>query len=174
MNDLSTWVTALASAVLAWAAYSMWRVSRNTLKLQSSVEKAKKPFCNIWYNGTPQSDLGHIQNFTVGNIGMSALTIRTLRILFGSEKIGRSTHIAAYTVDGKEKKLIGRQSKKKLVADLIITSKQLCFIEAECSSGRLHFEVMYYDNSFEFIEIDTSNLGGKYILMDRGGKLIWP
>lgn len=170
MSGLSTWVTAIASVVSAWAAYAMWRVSKNTLNLQASVEASKKPLVHIWYNGTPRSDLGHIQTFTMVNIGGSALPIRTLRILYGPEKTGQSTHISAYTVEGKEKQPFGRQHIKNQMTDLILARNQLCFVEAECNNGQLRFEVMYYDNSFEFIEIDTSNLGGKYILTGQGRK----
>ncbi len=170
MIDLSTWITAIASAISAWAAYAIWRVSRNTLNLQASVEDAKKPLVHIWYNGIPRSDLGHIQTFTMVNIGGSAMPIRTLRVLYGPEKTSQSTHISAYTIEGKEKHLIGRQQIKNQMTDLILVPNQICFVEAECNSGQLRFEVMYYDNSFEFLEIDTSYLGGKYVLTGKGQK----
>lgn len=39
----------------------------------------------------------------------------------------------------------------------------------EIQSGQFKIEAMYYDNKFEFVEIETSVLGGKYILTGRGG-----
>lgn len=179
MSDLSTCtmlvatvVSAIATVVSALAAWRMWNVSKDTLSLQASVEEAKKPLVHIWYNRHNIADGKTIGAFTLVNIGGSPLPIRTLRILFGPEKQGQATEIAAYTVVEEKKVPIGIRiwSSRQEITDLILPPNQLSFVEVVLQGNQCRFEVMYYDNSFEFIEIDTSNLGGKYILTGQGRK----
>ena len=175
MSDLSTWVmlaativSAVATVVSAVAAWRMWKVSQSNLNLQVSVESAKKPLVHIWYNRHSIADGKTIGTFTLVNIGGSPLPIRTLRVLFGPEKQGQATELTAHTIIEDKKARIGLRHSNQEITDLILQPNQLSFVEIVLQGSQLRFEVMYYDNSFEFIEIDTSNLGGKYILTGHG------
>lgn len=170
MNELSTWVTAIASVISAVTAWRMWKVSQNTLSLQASVENAKMPLVHIWYNRHNISNGKAIGTFTLVNIGGSPLPIRTLRVLFGPEKQGQATEISGHTIIEDKKSRIGLRHSNQEITDLILQPNQLSFIEIVLQGSQCRFEVMYYDNSFEFIDIDTSNLGGKYILTSQGRK----
>lgn len=170
MSDISAWVTAIASVISAVAAWRMWRVSQNTHSLQASVENAKKPIVHIWYNRHSIADGKTIGTFTLVNIGGSPLPIRTLRVLFGPEKQGQATEISAHTIIEDKKVRIGLRHSNQEITDLILQPNQLSFVEIVLQGSQCRFEAMYYDNSFEFIEIDTANLGGKYILTGQGRK----
>jgi hypothetical protein len=170
MSDISTWVTAIASVISAVAAWRMWKVSQNTLRLQASVENARKPLVHIWYNSHSIADGKTIGTFTLVNIGGSPLPVRTLRVLFGPEKQGHATELSAHTIIEEKKARIGLRHSNQAITDLILQPNQLSFVEIVLQGSQCRFEVMYYDNSFEFIEIETSNLGGKYILTGQGRK----
>lgn len=175
MSDLSTSVTAIASAVSAWAAYAMWRVSRSTLNLQASVEKAKEPKVHIWFNGQIMLTPKVVSSLSIVNIGQTALPIRTLRLvgpdgqamrfLFSNELHG--AHPKKINKEMVEQNLAGMP---QVDADIILHPNTIYQVFFQIQSGQFKVEVMYYDNSFEFIEIDTSNLGGKYILTGQGRK----
>lgn len=177
MSDLSPWamllatvVSAIATAISAVAAWRMWKVSQSTLSLQSSLETATKPLVHIWYNCHSIADGKTIGMFTLVNIGGSPLPIRTLRVLFGTERQGQGTELTAHTIIEDKKVRIGLRHSAQEITDIILQPNQLCFVEIVLQGSQCRFEVMYYDNSFEFIEIDTSNLGGKYILTGQGRK----
>lgn len=148
----------------------MWRVSQKLYNLQESVEELKKPLVHIWYNQHGIADGKTIGSFTLASIGGSPLPIRRMRVLFGPERHGQATEIAAFTINH-DKKIpisLNLSSSRQEIADIILQPNQLSFVEIVLQGSQLRFEVMYYDNSFEFIEIDTSNLGGKYVLTGRG------
>ena len=170
MSELSTLVVAIASAMSAFAAWRMWKVSQSTLNLQASVEKSKMPLVHIWYNRHSIADGKTIGTFTLVNIGGSSLPIRTMRVLFGPEKQGQATELSAHTIIDDKKARIGLRHSNQEITDLILQPNELSFVEIVLQGNQCRFEVMYYDNSFEFIEIDTSNLGGKYILTGQGRK----
>jgi hypothetical protein len=179
MSDLSAWimlaatgVSAAATVVSALAAWRMWMVSQSTLNLQASVEEARKPLVHIWYNQHGIADGKTIGSFTLASIGGSPLPIRRMRVLFGPEKEGQATEIAACTInhDNKIPIVLNLTNSRQEITDIILQPNQLSFVEIVLQGSQLRFEVMYYDNSFEFIEIDTSNLGGKYILTGQGRK----
>ncbi len=168
--DWSAWVTAIATVVSTGVAYFVWRVSQKLYDLQTSVEKAKRPLVHIWYNRHSIADGKTIGTFTLVNIGGSPLPIRTLRVLFGPEKQGQATELSAHRIVEDKKARIGLRHSNQEITDLILQPNQLSFVEIVLQGNQCRFEVMYYDNSFEFIEIDTSNLGGKYILTGQGRK----
>lgn len=177
MSDSSTWVmvaatvvSAIAATFSSLAAWRMWKVSKNTLNLQASLENAKKPLVHIWYNRHTIADGKTIGTFTLVNIGGSPLPIRTLRVLFGPEKQGQAKDLTAHTIIEDKKVRIGLRHSNQEITDLILQPNQLGFVEIVLQGNQCRFEVMYYDNSFEFIEIDTSILGGKYILTGQGRK----
>lgn len=174
MSDLSTWVMAIASVVSAWAAWQMWKVSRNSLNLQASVENTKKPLVHVWYNGTQNLTPKVFGGMTFINIGKESLPVRRLRILGnGRQPLGFKLldptllKVKRYSPEDLDK----YQPKFEQEAiDFVLSPTDIFQTSVEIDSSQLVLEVMYYDNSFEFIDIDTSNLGGKYILTGQGRK----
>jgi len=171
MNEFSTWVTVIATCISAWAAWAMWKVSKRTLVLQHSIEDSKKPLAHIWYNTQGNIDGQKAHSFTFLNIGSSPLPIRSLKAIFSDGTHGR---VNAFVV--KPEKDIGVKVGRRFdinqqeISDLILIPNELYFIEVVLTHGQFNFKIMYYDNTFENINIDTSNLGGKYILIGHGKK----
>jgi len=176
LGAISSIAIFVASLIFSKKANAIAKNSNDTqramLDLEERIENAKKPLVHIWYNRHNIADGKTIGAFTLVNIGGSPLAIRTLRILFGPEKQSQASEIAAYTVAEEKKVPIGIRiwSSRQEITDLILPPNQLSFVEVVLQGNQCRFEVMYYDNSFEFIEIDTSNLGGKYILTGQGRK----
>ncbi|MDZ4676288.1 MAG: hypothetical protein SGI74_02170 [Oligoflexia bacterium] len=181
MSDLSTWVmlvatgvSAVATVVSALAAWRMWKVSESTLNLQASVEVTKKPLVHIWYNGTQSLTPKVFGGMTIINIGKESLPVRRLRILGnGRQSLGFKLldptllKVKRYSPEDLDK----YQPKfEQEATDFVLSPTEIFQASIEIDSSQLTLEVMYYDNSFEFIEIDTSNLGGKYILTGQGRK----
>lgn len=173
--DSSTWITTIASAVSAVASWQMWQVSKNTLKLQESIESVNSPKVYIWFNGQIAPPPKIIYSLSFVNIGKTALPIRTLRILAQNGQATRCL-FSDQTQDLSGKAILakmqlhfnsGNQSKD---TDIILSPNLVYQAFFEIESSQFKIEVMFYDNSFEFIEIDTSNLGGKYILTGKGKK----
>lgn len=175
MSDLATWSTTIASAVSAIAAWRMWKVSESTLSLQASVEQSKEPKVHVWFNGQMSVTPKVISSLSIVNIGQTALPLRTLRLigqngqamkfLFSDELHG--AHPKKVNKEMVEQRLGGMP---QVDTDIILHPNTIYQVFFEIESGQFKIEVMYYDNSFEFIEIDTSNLGGKYILTGQGRK----
>lgn len=171
--DWSAWVTAIATVVSSGVAYFMWRVSQKLYNLQKSVEAAKEPKVHIWFNGQMMLTPKVISSLSIVNVGQTALPIRTLRIigqdgqamkfLFSDELHG--AHPKKVNREMVEQNLGGMP---QVDTDIILHPNTIYQVFFQIQSGQFKVEVMYYDNSFEFIEIDTSNLGGKYILTGQG------
>jgi hypothetical protein len=162
MSDLSIWVTAIASAISAWAACAMWKVSRNLYDLQSSVESSREPKIHFWCNNN--------KHLTLLNVGKEPLAIRTLRVLTGLRSpIQQSIQ---FKFEEMKKDDLGyiTNNNSELPQDIILNPNQLHQIVLQDEMNQFTIEVMYYDNTFEFLEIDTSILGGKYILTGKGRK----
>lgn len=163
--DWSAWVTAIATVVSAGIAYFMWLVSQSLFNLQKSVESAKNPKVHFWCNGT--------NSINVINIGKQSLPIRRLRFLEGyrspTQKHIQFNFRSLNSVSSDSEKNIASARLSELT-NLIFNPNDIHEAWFDFGYGQLTVEVMYYDNSFEFIEIDTSNLGGKYILTGQGRK----
>jgi len=56
----------------------------------------------------------------------------------------------------------------QLDTDIILRPNTIYKAFFEIQSGQFKIETMYYDNLFEFVEVDTSVLGGKYVLTGKG------
>lgn len=173
--DWSAWVTATATVVSTGVGYFVWRVSKNLYDLQASAEKSKEPKVHIWFNGQISLTPKVISSLSIVNIGQTALPIRTLRLLgqngqamkflFSDELHG--AHPKKVNKEMVDQRLGGMP---QVDTDIILHPNTIYQVFFEIESGQFKIEVMYYDNSFEFIEIDTSNLGGKYILTGQGRK----
>jgi hypothetical protein len=173
MNDLSIWVTAIASVFSAGAAYAMWRVSRNTLNLQASVEDAKKPSVQLWLNPNKDETTGHL---TIVNIGGTTMPIRSLRIL------GNNGQAVSFSVDVRKEGVRVIDQRTAMIEALASTTHQKFDLLLEpnivyrtkfaIDTTQPKIEIMYYDNSFEFIQLDTSKLG-PYTITGQGRKYQW-
>lgn len=173
--DWSSWVTAIATAVSTGVAYFMWRVSHKLYDLQISVEKAKEPKVHIWYNGQLMITPKVISSLSIANIGQTALPIRTLRLIGLDGQAMK--FLLSNELHGAHPKKINKELVEQSLAgmpqvdtDIILHPNTIYQIFFQIESGQFKIEVMYYDNSFEFIDIDTTNLGGKYILTGQGRK----
>lgn len=174
MSELSTLIAALASAVSAFAAWRMWKVSESTHFLQASVESTKKPLVHVWYNGTQSLTPKVFGGMTLINIGKESLPVRRFRIL------GNGRQPLAFKLLDPTLLKVKRYSPEDLekyqpkfeqeATDFVLAPTEIFQTSVEIDSSQLTLEFMYYDNTFEFIEIDTSNLGGKYILTGQGRK----
>ena len=180
-GEIPEWLGAISSIAIFFASLIFSKkantIAKNSnytqramLGLEDRIESAKKPLVHIWYNRHNIADGKTIGAFTMVNIGGSPLPIRTMRVLFGPEKQGQTTEIAAYTILEDKKARIGLRHTNQDITDLILQPNQLNFVEIVLQGSQCRFEVMYYDNSFEFLEIDTSDLGGRYILTGQGRK----
>lgn len=163
--DWSAWVTAIATVVSAGVAFFMWRVSQSLYDLQKSVEEAKNAKVHFWCNGTT--------SINVINIGKEPLPIRRLRFLEGyrapTQKHIQFNFRSLNSESNDSEKNIASARHSELT-NLIFNTNDIHEAWFDFGYGQLTVEVMYYDNSFEFIEIDTSSLGGKYILTGQGRK----
>ena len=189
--DWPSWITAISAAVTTFVVFGSWRISKRLLSLQAGQLKIQdtqaqiqaeqlnieqkaaegaSPLIHIWYNRHQLSGNSMIGVFTLLNTGGSPLAIRTLRILSGSVNQGQALEIAAHAVKDEKSVAVGRTSSKQELVDLVIVPNELTKVEMRLEASQVRFEVMYYDNSFEFVEIDTSILGGKYRLTGRGKK----
>ncbi len=171
----SAWVTAIASVVSALTAYALWKVSKATLSLQASIEAAKAPKVQIWYNGLQPLAPKVVSSLSFINSGKEALPVRRLRIL-GSD--GQAIRfLLSDELHGSHPKKIDRtmtlermSGVPQLDTDLILLPNRIYQAFFEFESGQFQVEAMYYDNSFEFIKIDSSILGGNYVLSGQGKK----
>jgi hypothetical protein len=162
MSDISTWVTAIATAISAWAAYAMWKVSKSLYDLQSSVESSKEPKIHFWCNSN--------KHFTLLNLGKEPLAIRTLRVLTGLRSPTQQNVLFKFEQMKKDDQGYITGNSNEFPKDIILNPNKLYQIMLQDEMPQLTIEAMYYDNSFEFLEIDTSILGGKYILTGKGRK----
>tara|TARA_R110002049_G_scaffold209537_1_gene380430 strand:- start:816 stop:1307 length:492 start_codon:yes stop_codon:yes gene_type:complete len=162
MNNIFSWLTIIASGVSAVAAWAMWRVSKNLYALQKSIEESKKPIVHFWCDNN--------NLLTLANIGKEPLPIRTIRVLKGLRSTTQD--ISYFTLSNLKKGQVAILSENysQVSVNCIIEPNQLYQIMIKEELLQLTIEVMYYDNSFEFLEIDTSILGGKYILTGKGKK----
>lgn len=159
--DWSSWVTAISTVVSTGVGYFVWRISQKLYDLQKSVEESKNPKVHFWCNGT--------NSINIINIGKESLPIRRLRFLEGYRSASQK-HIQ---FNFKSLKIESSDSEKNITSaselpNLIINLNDIYEAWFDLGYGQLTVEIMYYDNSFEFIEIDTSKLGGEYILTGKG------
>lgn len=174
MIDISNIIIAIFSGVSAFAAIAMWQVSKKLYNLQLSVEKSREPHVNIWFNGEEIQAPKVISSLSLVNLGSSAMRIRTLRLLGANgqamnfkfaEKSQTTHYVEKYQEIMKD---ISSYSQRETDIILLPNITYQAFVGIQ--SGQFKVEAMYYDNSFEFLDIDTSNLGGKYVLTGKGIK----
>lgn len=173
--DWSAWVTAIATVVSTVVAYLMWRVSEKLYGLQASVEKTKEPKVHIWFNGQIMLTPKVVSSLSIVNIGQTALPIRNLRLIGPDSQAMK--FLFSSDLHGAHPKKINKEMVEQNFAgmpqvdtDIILHPNAIYQVFFPIESGQFKIEVMYYDNRFEFVEIDTSNLGGKYILTGKGRK----
>ena len=166
-NNYSPLISAIATVVSAYVAFRFFH-------LQKAIENSKNPFVHIWYNGTENLTPKVLGGITIVNVGKESLPVRRFRILGNSRqpldfKLLDPTllKVKIYSPEDLDKYL---PSFKNEARDFILSPNEIFQASIAIDSSQLTLEVMYYDNRFEFIEIDTSNLGGKYILTGQGRK----
>lgn len=166
--DWSSWVSALSALASAVTAFALWRVAKATLSLQKSVEASKAPLVYIWFSGP--IGLTSRSSLTFVNVGQTALPLRTLRII-GQD--GQAVRLLLYQGDSTTLSLDAIRDMRvsnapQVQTDVIFEPNVVYRTFSELQFIQLEVEVMYYDNSFEKVPMDLSNLGGKYILTGKG------
>ena len=153
-------ISAIAGIASSVAAIFMWIISKKLYNLQKSIEDSKKTLVHIWSNSN--------KNLTLINLGKQSLPIRTLRLLEG-KRSSYNRNIDFTLIKAREE---NDQEPKLFLSnrDILLIHEKIYNLNLKQEQLQMTFEVMYYDNSFEFVEIDTSNLGGKYILTGIGTK----
>ncbi|HLD98845.1 MAG TPA: hypothetical protein VJB59_01220 [Bdellovibrionota bacterium] len=168
MSNVSAWVAAVASAISAWAAWQMWRVSRSMLKLQSSIENSKKASVQIWINPSKDDKVGY---FTIVNVGGTTLPVRSLRVIGnGGQAVSFSIELrddGVRIVDARTAMMEALASRTQQKFDLLLEPNVVYRAKFSLDTTQPKIEVMYYDNSFEFLPLDTSRLG-PYTLIGQG------
>jgi hypothetical protein len=128
---------------------------------------------NVWYNGPTSLTPKVVSSLSFVNTGQTALPIRTLRIL-GQDRQAVKFFFSD-ELNGSHPKKIDREMASARIAgmpqkdtDIILLPNIIYQAFFEIQSSQFRVEAMYYDNKFEFVEIDISILGSKYILTGRG------
>lgn len=166
------WLSIIASATAGLAALATGYVSWRIYQLQKTVEDGKMPLVHIWHNGTKKLLPKLSAEMSFANLGATPLLARRLRLL-GND--GQAMPIALIYPE-RPPQLRDRsytQSSPKCeseAVDVVFEHGKVQGVSYESEVSQLRVEVMYYDNSFEFIDVDTSNLGGKYTLTGKGKK----
>lgn len=172
--DWSAWITAIAAITSTVVAYFMWRVSQKLYDLQASVEKSKEAKVNVWFNGSEILAPKVITSMSFVNMGEQPMRIRTLRLIALNGQAMKFKLIEksepAHYVEKYQSIVDSLPSYSQQATDIIFMPNTIYQAFIGIESGQFKIEAMYYDNTFEFIEIDTSNLGGKYILTGQGRK----
>ncbi len=189
--DWPSWITAAATVATAFIYFRLNKLQRGQLSILSeqktvqkqqldlvaSVENQKLPFCHIWYNGTGaiSKDLNQSvkATFSLINTGGSPFVARTVRLLEGKRSAAgnKSLNIEAALIQANWlDSVIPNKTQPQVLTDLIVPPCELVRIEFVPAATQYCFEFMYHDGSFEFIDIDTMNLGGKYTVTGKGVK----
>jgi hypothetical protein len=166
-------ISLIASGTSGLAAAATGFVSWRIYQLQKTVEDAKSPQVHIWYSGTKKLLPRLSAEFSFANLGQTPLLIRRLRIL-GNNAQAIPIAIAELHREPLERDRSYSQTSLKFnqeVIDVILEPGKVQILSFEIETSQMKVEVMYYDNSFEFVDVDTANLGGKYVLTGKGKKL---
>ncbi|MES2615643.1 MAG: hypothetical protein V4591_09530 [Bdellovibrionota bacterium] len=194
--DLTNWISAVFTAIAAFATFAsvviswfLFKLQKGQLKIQETQAKIqaaqlrleessadqKKPFVHIWSdNHRPIHDInseGVIgKTFTLINIGGSPLPIRTIRIFDNSlAKITAIRLSAGYIFNGKEITVDNSISPYQLF-DIIFVPNEIWTIKVYLDTSQVRFEITHYDNSTELIDIDTA-VCGPYVITGKGKKI---
>lgn len=162
MNESLLLITAISSFGSALSACAMWKVSKNLYNLQLSAENSKEPKIHFWCNSN--------KHLTLLNVGKEPLAIRTLRVLTGLRSPTQQNVLFEFEQMKKDDQGYITGNNNEFPKDIILNPNRLYQIVIQDEMSQLTIEAMYYDNTFEFLEIDTSILGGKYILTGKGRK----
>lgn len=165
-------MSVIASVTSGVAAVATGYVSWRIFQLQKTVEDAKKPLVHIWYNGTKKLLPKLSAELSFANLGSTALLVRKIRLLGNDGQAMPIALIRAEQLPQHRDRSYTQTSPKheQEIVNVVFGPSEIAGLSFEIEAGQMKVEVMYYDNSFEFVEIDTSNLGGKYTLTGKGKK----
>ncbi|MFZ4715525.1 MAG: hypothetical protein ACOYL6_17510 [Bacteriovoracaceae bacterium] len=161
MIELISAIGALISGYMGYKVYD----------LDKRVSNENLPRVSIWFDNSCQDFDGILGELTFINLGKEALPIRTLALLHGNPEKRISSCF-------KEKRL--NESSFKNSYNFLDSQNDYIFVNNKIeklvlyspgvSPSQFIIRAMYFDNTFEIINIDTSNLGGKYFLTGKGIK----
>ncbi len=161
------WISSIGTLISLYIAFIVF-------KLERRHKDDDLPKTHIWFNGPLIVSPKEISSLSVVNIGKTSMPIRRLRII-GSNKnvvkfkfIEKSKHIN-FTAQYNEI-MDGLKTFSEVETDIMLHPNVIYEILFGIYADQFIIEAMYYDNTFEFIEIDTSILGGKYILSNNRRK----
>lgn len=161
---LTEWLSAVGGLVSAIIAFKLFA-------LEKKLKEQESPKVSIWYDSTLQTLDDLHGELTLINLGKDSLPIKGLDLLYGNPE----SRIKSWLLDKdqvinlpsvSDDSFLDRQS------DLILKSHEVFRLILKSKDWPSQFKIraMYYDGSFEFLDIDTSVLGGKYILTGKGKK----
>lgn len=155
-GKLTEWLSgigAIASTYIALKVY--W--------LDKKSKEENEPKVHVWCN---RNNL-----FSLVNLGKESLPIRELQILEGY-RTSKGQNIIPFTFNRLDKDGSGQLSDEYFykATNCIIEANHPYTILLEREVNQLTIQAMYYDNTFEWLNIDTSILGGGYILTGKGRK----
>lgn len=161
---LTEWVSAFGAIVSGYIAYKIYL-------LDKKFSEEGKPLVSIWFDNTYQTFDGILGELTLINLGKESLPIRTLVFLYGNPESRIHSATSESLLNSTQMNNFANYSESQ--NDLMLEGNKITkFILLSKSDWPTQFTVraMYYDNTFEFIQVDTSNLGGEYILKGKGKK----
>lgn len=161
---LTEWLSAIGALISGYIAYKVFL-------LDEKVSEGAKPRVSIWFDNSYQTFDGILGELTFINLGKESLPIRTLTFLYGNPENRIHSALSDSLLNSTQINNSANFSNSK--NDLIFKNNQIIKYTLLSESdwpNQFSIRAMYYDNTFEFIQIDTSNLGGKYILTGKGKK----
>lgn len=137
--------SALGTVGAAWVGWRLYQ-------LQKSLEDAKKPKVTVWFNPTANG----LGLFSFVNLGQASLLVHKLDVIAGA-----NIH-AIEVVDMQSGVPVSHNSESPFVRDIVFLPNQPFILMAYSGPNKpsqFQVRLMYYDNRFEFLDIDTGKYG---------------
>lgn len=161
---LTEWVSAIGALISGYIAYKVFL-------LDKKVSEGAKPRVSIWFDNSHQTFDGILGELTFINLGKEGLPVRALTFLYGNPESRIHSALSESLLNSTQINNTSNYSDSQ--NDLIFENNQIIkytLLSERDWPTQFSVRAMYYDNTFEFIQIDTANLGGKYILIGKGKK----
>lgn len=157
---LTEWISAVGALISGYIAYKVYI-------LDKKVSEASKPRVSIWHSVDFQDFDGILGVLTFINLGKESLPTREIAFVYDSPEKRIDSILVENISSTPSLGVIYESSQSDLIFETNKPVKVLLRSQKDWPT-QFKIRVMYYDGSFEFIDIDTSNLGGKYVLTGKG------
>ena len=163
-SKLTDWVSALGAVISGYIAFKVYHLDKR-------VSDEGKARVSVWFDNSLETFDGVLGELTFINLGKESLPVRKITFLFGNPE-KRVNSIITNDIQGSVQNFGSihySDSQENLIFEHNKIVKLLLSSKDEWPT-QFKIRAMYYDNTFEFINVDTSNLGGKYFLTGKGRK----